>query len=306
MTEKTMNTEYKEEFSEKTAMAMEAVIQQDPGSRGLGKWAISGGLFSAAKSLSKGREILIATGFYTASAGVVETDGPPGTAVLAYALEQSGKKVRIITDDHAESVIKKALESIDSIAAVEGFPCGEIPDSDKILSNETTHFIALERPGKSSDGKYYNFRGTDISSYVAPFDETFIEASSKDIVTIGIGDGGNELGMGNVSPMIDEHIAPGRAFSCNVKSDICICAGVSNWAGYALAALLSGMEGINLMPHEDRFGLMISSIVKAGAVDGVTGLSCETVDGLDRKWERGVYREMYMAASDRNYIPRVM
>ncbi len=298
-----MNTEYSRTSLEVTAGALEAVIQQDPGKRGLEKWAVAGALLPAAESLINGKNIIIATGFYTASAGVIETDGPPGAAVLAYALEKKGQSVVIISDDHAEKIIKSALESINLNSPVKAFSCGEFPDPEKILLNETTHFIALERPGRSSDGKYYNFRGTDISSYVAPFDEAYVEAQQKGIVTIGIGDGGNELGMGNVSLLVDEHIAPGRAFSCSVKSDICICAGVSNWAGYALAALLSRIAGTNLMPEIPLFDSMISGIVKAGAVDGVTGLREETVDGLDIAWERKIYMEMFRTASDMNYIP---
>ncbi len=300
-----MNTGYDTAGLKKTAHALEKIILQDPGRRGLDKWGISGGLFTAAESLMKGGGILLATGFYIVSAGVIETDGPPGAAVLALALEKMGKGVIILTDDHAEEIMKTSLKSIGSMAEVRSFKCGEAPDTDIILGDDITHFIALERPGRSADGFHYNFRGINISEYVAPFDESYIEAQKRGITTIAIGDGGNELGMGNVSSSVDTHVAPGRAFSCSISSDICICAGVSNWAGYALAALLSKMQGENLMAHAEDFHEMLESIVKEGAVDGVSGIKEATVDGLDRSWEEKIYMEMFKSASGKNYIPGI-
>jgi len=298
-----MNTGYDASGLKKTAHALERIILQDPGSRGLDKWGIKGGLFTAAESLVKGRSILLATGFYIVSAGVIETDGPPGAAVLAMALEKMGMRVTILTDDHAEVIMETSLKSIGSMAEVRSFKCGETPDNDDILDDDTTHFIALERPGRSADGFHYNFRGVNISRYLAPFDEAYIEAQKRGITTIAIGDGGNELGMGDVGSSVDKYVAPGRAFSCGISSDICICAGVSNWAGYALAAMLSRIAGENLMADRAVFDDMLKGIVNLGAVDGVSGLKEVTVDGLDRSWEERIYMEMYKAASGEDYIP---
>lgn len=111
--------------------------------------------------------------------------------------------------------------------------------------------------------------------------------------------------MGNVSSSVDRHIAPDRAFSCSVSSDICICAGVSNWAGYALAALLSKIRDENLMAHEEIFNEMLEAVVEKGAVDGVSGIKETTVDGLDRAWEMKIYKEMLKTASVKDYIPGV-
>ena len=74
----------------------------------------------------------IATVTIGTAGGVIETDGPPGAAVLAYALEKKGQSVVIISDDHAEKIIKSALESINLNSPVKAFPCGEFPDPEKI------------------------------------------------------------------------------------------------------------------------------------------------------------------------------
>ena len=41
-------------------------------------------------------------------------------------------------------------------------------------------------------------RGLDVTETTAPLDSLFIEASRRGLTTIGIGDGGNEIGMGRV------------------------------------------------------------------------------------------------------------
>ncbi|MCP4755976.1 MAG: DUF4392 domain-containing protein, partial [Proteobacteria bacterium] len=91
----------------KTAERIENCIQQDPGNRGLDKWAYKGDLLPAAQSLFQGNHVIIATGFYILDAQVVETDGPPGTVVLARALRQLGKRVCLLVDDHSKSILEE-------------------------------------------------------------------------------------------------------------------------------------------------------------------------------------------------------
>jgi hypothetical protein len=275
------------------AKSIELFIQQDPGGRGLSKWAIAGNLFPAAVSLAGGRHILITTGFYILAAGVIETDGPPGTIILADALCKAGKRVTILTDKHAEGIMRSGLDSISCKAELLAYAKNEQITYNTLLKTDTTHCVALERPGLAADGLHHNFRGLIISDHVTPLDNVFIKCASCGIVTIGIGDGGNELGMGNVSQDVDMYFAPHMAYSCKIRSDFCICAGVSNWAGYALASLVSVLLGKNLMADFASFSNIMDTIVKAGAVDGVTGRPEPTVDGLPRVWEDGIYNQLY-------------
>jgi D-glutamate cyclase len=277
--------------------SLELFIQQDPGGRGLTKWAGTGGLFPAAVSLAGGRHVLILTGFYILSAGVIETDGPPGTVILANALCKAGKRVTILTDRHAEGIMRAGLRSIDCPAELVTYSKDDRIEYEAVIGSDTTHCIALERPGIAADGFHHNFRGLIISDHVAPLDDVFIKCASSGIITVGIGDGGNELGMGNVSHAVDAHIAPHRPYSCKILSDLCICSGVSNWTGYALAALLSRLFSKNLMPDASSFSSLLEEVVAAGAVDGVTGKRDLTVDALPRVWEDGVYERMLEVSS---------
>ena len=278
------------------ARSAELLIQQDPGERGLCKWGIGGNLFPAAVSLAGGAHVIIATGFYILTAGFVETDGPVGTTILADTLSKAGKSVTVLTDGHAGDILRAGLDAIGCDASLMTLTRNGKINYDSIIRPNTTHCVALERPGLAADGLHHNFRGLSISDHVAPLDEVFLKCSCKGIITIGIGDGGNELGMGNVSEAVDRYVAPGRAYSCQIPSDLCICAGVSNWGGYALAALVSVLCGKNLMPDFPTFSSLIDSVVKAGAVDGVTGERQATVDSLPRIWEDSIYRQMYAIA----------
>jgi hypothetical protein len=282
------------------AERIETYMQQDPGSRGLARWACKAELLPAAMSLMESRHVLITTGFYVLSAGAIETDGPPGAITLAHALGKLGKTVTFLIDDHAAGILRAGLSALDCNAAVITVGSNGPIDPQRVLTPETTHFIALERPGRAEDGCYRNFKGMDISAFVAPVDDLFRHARrERKITTIGIGDGGNELGLKRVSAAVDQ-VVNGRPFSCRTGADYCICAGVSNWGGYAIAALLSHLCGQNLMPAPVGLGRMLEAIVAAGAVDGITGRPMATVDGLAVAWEQQVFDRMHTIAAGRD------
>lgn len=279
-----LESKLKAQTTSETIKNIENFIQQDPGKRGLDEWAISENLFPGTLSLAKGDHIIIATGFYILNSKVIETDGPPGAIVLAEALIKMGKSVTIIVDDHGQSIMSAGLKSINCNAQLLTFSPGKEIDIQTVVKKNTTHFIALERPGIAADGFHHNFRGQIISEYVAPTDNLFIKCTELGIITLAIGDGGNELGMGNIKS--------DNIYCCTIKSDYCICAGVSNWAGYAIAGILSILEKQNLMISFEQFNKILKTIVDNGAVDGVSGKPEVTVDGLDIKWENHIYSSL--------------
>lgn len=66
----------------------------------------------------------------------------------------------------------------------------------------------------------------------------FSAYKSGKISTIGIGDGGNEIGMGKAHKQVIDHIDNGQQIASAVTTDHLITAGVSNWGGSALVAAL--------------------------------------------------------------------
>jgi hypothetical protein len=152
--------------------------------------------------------------------------------------------------------------------------------------NASTHLLALEHPGRAADGRYYSMRGRDWTSHVIPRDDDFLNAvATRGDVTIGIGDGGNEIGMGKIPhETIVKNIPNGDLIHCRVPTDHLIVAGVSNWGAYALAAGVYVLRGVK--PPAGLFDpacerAILEVMVREGPlVDGVTGKQTATVDGL--------------------------
>lgn len=119
------------------------------------------------------------------------------------------------------------------------------------------HLVAIERSGRAEDGNYYNMRGINIKHLVDPIDDLFIAAKtisgvsttgeelkphSRTLLTLnkcqtlskwkvclgvpaGVGDGGNELGMGKVKQKVKSLMPMGDLVACDVPADFAITAG---------------------------------------------------------------------------------
>ena len=249
---------------------MENLIASDPGGRNVFGLVVADQLRLAAQSLRLGRRVGIVSGFYIPQAGAGETDGPPGAKVVGDALHALGIEVDYITDRWNEPLFR-ALD-IEPL----------LEPHDYVTRIQPTHLVAVERAGRGRDGRYRNMRGLDISATTAPLDELFLEAGRRGLTTIGIGDGGNEIGMGKVFAEALSTIDHGADIASTVATDFCIAAGVSNWGAYGLAGALSVLAGRDLLPSAENCVTDIVRVVQTGgAVDGVTHRREATVDGLD-------------------------
>jgi hypothetical protein len=93
--------------------------------------------------------------------------------------------------------------------------------------------------------------------------------------SISIGDGGNEVGMGNISEYLSDLDIIPSATTC----DELVIADVSNWAAHGIIAMLSKlMEKDFLCDCDNQQYLKCFS--QRGSVDGVTGEKTLTEDGL--------------------------
>lgn len=229
-------------------------------------------LWQCALDLISGRErISILSGFYVPSASAPETDGPPGAFVLARALRKLGHDVTIWTDSLCYPCFLECGQEI-------GFPASCIIETDGVKEPASTDLLLyIERLGRASDGRYYNMRGEDISAWTAPLDSYAMRSS---VPTIAIGDGGNEVGMGNFNKQLGA-LMPGYADClCAVTADVCIPVDVSNWGAYALTAALSSHAGTWLGQSDQEESLMLSALCRCGVVDGVSRKCEPSVDGM--------------------------
>jgi Domain of unknown function (DUF4392) len=260
------------------------LLALDPGGRGIAGFFVAGGALGAARALQGAGRVLIVTGFVVAD-GMAETDGPPGAAVLGRALRRLGASVRYTSDPVVLPVLQASLDALGEPPDVFAYPQSVTAAADVLASERPTHLIAIERPGRGRDGDYLNARGVSVKAWNRPLDEMFVIADRTPGVarpiTIGVGDGGNEIGMGSVHAQLAREGALMARIASVVAVDHLVVAGVSNWGAYGIVAQLGRLTGQRLLhtPAEER--KLIDACVGAGAADGLTRRCEPTVDALD-------------------------
>ena len=258
-----------------------SVLQHaDPGRRGILAAAPAPDLQGLCRSLQQAGRVLLITGFPVLhGGGAAETDGPAGVAALVYALHAIGAQPIVVTDENCLRVVQVACDD-----ALPGVDVRAIPTENgaaacrKLLEElRPSHIIALERPGMAADGHYYNFRGKTIDHLLGDTHTLFVES---DAVTVAVGDGGNELGMGLMAEAVSLSDPRGAQVCAREQADYTLVAGVSNWWGWGLAAALGVFADRDLLPSDEDELRRARLVMEAGAVDGVLGVPAMMVDNL--------------------------
>jgi hypothetical protein len=111
-----------------------------------------------------------------------------------------------------------------------------------------------------------------------------------------VGDGGNEVGMGNVRARL-RRLGPLMArIAAVVETDHLVVAGVSNWGAYGIAAALGRATGGALLHAPEVERELIEACVAAGAIDGLSRRREPTVDGLGLEVHTAFVRLLAAAA----------
>jgi hypothetical protein len=279
--------------------AILAAVQTDPGNRGLARdprdnlfTATAGDFQAACRSIAESipAALHIVTGFIIPSVDppTFETDGPLGAVFLIRQLvELNGISVLCSTDPGCGPALRAGLDAGGIMPERVLHVLGE-PDPGHTLmkAEHTTHVLAIERPGSAANGRLHTMRGRDITDSMQPADHLFGRRSADEQrITIGIGDGGNEIGMGKIPhETIVKNIPNGDRVHCRVPTDHLIVCGVSNWGAYALIAGIHVLHrvtpaAVGFDPDEER--RILEVMVREGPlVDGVTGKQTATVDGV--------------------------
>ena len=202
---------------------------------------------------------LIATGFYIFVAKAPETDGPPGAAAIGNALKALGYEVAYVTDKWSKKAVEACVDGDDVIEFPIASHHASADFAQKVIEeHDPSVLISIERAGLTGDGTYRNFRGVDISDFNAKIDHLF----DQHPCSVGIGDGGNEIGMGNL-----KHVIPGLdklpTNPCVTTTTRLIAASCSNWGGYGLVAALSVLKKKNLLPSVEQEMEWVRETVRA-------------------------------------------
>jgi hypothetical protein len=251
--------------------------------------------------------VLIATGFSFFPNVVGETDGPVGAAALARSLRLAfNAEPIIITEDWNIDMVSSTcrgfglnivssseLDKIKNSTAVLGFPVdagqADIRAKQLIRDFNPVGIISIEKPGLNIKGEYHTLRGLNISDSTAKVDRLFEFAKDEGILTIGIGDAGNELGMGNLNDTVLKHLPYASKCRCHCKSgiadtvvtDISIPSTVSNWGAYGVIAMLALLKNQQNILHTKQIEIRgIRECADSGGFDGETGVCEPSVDGI--------------------------
>lgn len=261
---------------------LDHLLALDPGARGLRSFFVPGGAERAARALARGKRVLITTGF-ALGPGLPETDGPPGAASLGRALRLLGKRVTYVTDAVTVPPLEAALKALEEPVPIltfhATFDSAEAGARRLLNEHAPTHLVAIERPGRTRDGDYRSAQGESVRQWNGPLDSLFLAAPRR-LVTVGVGDGGNEIGMGNVRARLLRRGGLASSIASVVRVHHLVVAGTSNWGAYGVVAELSRLAGRGLLHSGEEERRMVAACVEAGAIDGITRQREPTVDGL--------------------------
>lgn len=263
-------------------------------------------------TMGDGDIAIITTGFIVLPQGVQETDGPLGAAALARCLNVTfNARPVVLIEEQSKAIMISVLRALgldvkvdegefdrwsENSALVLGFPLdlkAAMEESMRILDKfKPSLIIAVEKAGRNVRGEYHTMNGMNISHFHAKVEPLIEEAHKRGILTIGIGDGGNEVGMGNIRGAVEEIVPYAKVCRCGCgggiaaesRVDILVTASISNWGAYGIEACIAALnDKVEALHTPEEEGKMLKCLVDLGAVDGVTGKSELSVDGVPLK-----------------------
>ncbi|ARP83068.1 hypothetical protein CAL12_21100 [Bordetella genomosp. 8] len=276
------------------------------------------------EKVKPGDSVFIVTGAgYAPESPNGEIDGPPGAAALARALFWGLQAVPVYVTErcHAPPVVASSQALGIMVrdfelakqrrmgACMENAPveqsavaswAAEIFDKHKPAA-----IIAIERLGPNEQGLLHYSTGVVPKNWV-DVSPLFDEAHKRGVLSIGIGDNGNEIGFGRIHPFMKKfhpygsrtQYEGGTGVPSVTSTDILFAASISNWAAYGVVAMLAYfLQKLDLIQTAELEKRMIWACLDAGGwemryltsrfiVDGTEGESSMAIIQLLRDMVR--------------------
>jgi hypothetical protein len=251
------------------------------------------------ENVGRGDYVLIVTGSGTRfGLPKGETDGPLGAASLGRALDFGlGARVVFVCEEaHRDPVVAtveaagisvldhERLEKRVHSTVVETLPPGR--DRGQAFAKEVLHryhpkaVVFIEKTGPNQEGKHCSIMGS-----AKPPDEVgyahFLAdlARERGVFTLGIGDGGNEIGFGMIREAV-QRIQPHPEVATVTSTDVLVACSVSNWGAYGVSAQLAArLKDPDVLQTEEMEDFMLRQCVAAGGTDGAYAAQILYVDG---------------------------
>jgi hypothetical protein len=243
-----------------------------------------------------------------------ETDGPIGAAILGRALSHAfGARMVVLTEAEMVPCTTAACRAAGlnvmteaEIAAAPRPPhagnryCLIVPipipleacqsEARRLFDTyDPKAILSVEKNGPNAEGKYCMVGGDDNSDCVIKAAEFFYEAERRGVLTIGIGDRGNEIGFGAITEVPRRVLPFGEQATDSTVVDVLVTAAVSNWGASAIAAALAAMlDRPEVMHDTDTESRMLHRCIEAGGIDGFGCTPIPVTDGMREAVHVGV------------------
>ena len=258
-------------------------------------------------ALSEGDYFLVTTGwlcpgFYPYG----ETDGPIGAATLGRALAIGlGARMLVVTEDRMVPIVvatcRAAGLNVMTEEDLQRSPrpphprnpyCIVLPfpfeadagaaETQRIFNTfNPKAVIAIEKNGPNRNGRYSMIDGSDNSDCVIKAALLFEEATRREVLTIGLGDRGNEIGFGDIHDVPRRILPFGEDATDTTKVDMLVTAAVSNWAASGIAAALAAdLDRPEVMHDPAVESRMLHRCIDAGGFDGFSCRPIPVSDGM--------------------------
>jgi hypothetical protein len=235
-----------------------------------------------------------------------ESDGPPGAAALARAIYWGLKAVPVFVTEvcHAPPVVASAraaevmVREFDLaknrrmggalITAPEDPAAAAAWAKELVAEYKPKAVIAIERLGPNDQGIVHG--STGVPKNCVDLGHVFIEAKKNNILTIGVGDNGNEIGFGRIYDFMRDFHPYGR--ECQypggtgvitvIATDVFLPASVSNWGAYGIAAMIAFfLKQRDLVQTPDMERRILQACLDAGGWEMRYCTSRFIVDGTE-------------------------
>jgi hypothetical protein len=242
--------------------------------------------------------VLICTGFFDPPSMIDESDGPVGAVHLARALcvafdatpvfltevANMGRMAKLAQSVGLEVLDVETARTTPYKAAVLPIPIDHErarKEAARVMDEyKPVAMVSIEKPSPSKAGRYHTGVGLDVTDTLGKVDHFVDAAHANGVLTIGIGDGGNEIGLGNILDEVIDIVPGGEKIGAACKADILVLASIANWGSYAIeaciAAALHKPEVLHSLADERR---VVDGSVNAGFIDPATGIPNGWIDG---------------------------
>ncbi len=277
--------------------------------------SLVGAAAEALLAVPDGGTVILTTGSVSRawiSPKIGENDGPSGAAALARAIVLARRATVVLVAEEAllqpigrvcqaaglalvdlDQARRANAEGSLAVLVARPFPLTDeqAPSAAAAMLDELRPdlLISTERVGRNRNGIYYNMRGRDYGMGRARIDHLFDLGRQQGIPVVAIGDGGNEIGMGNVADEVLEHVPFGSEGSCPCgggigavsTATVLLTAAVSNWGCTAIAAAMAARTGDRRLIHTPTAERRLLDVMTAeGLINSTHGIIDDHVDGI--------------------------